>query len=104
MSYLVSRRTREMGLRIALGASRGEILRLVMFDGLRLTGAGMLVGLVMAAIAGRAIRGWLFGVQPADPITFAAVSLILGAVALLASYVPARRAMSVDPMVAVRND
>ena len=104
MSYLVSRRTREMGLRIALGASQSEILRLVMIDGVRLTGTGMLIGLVMAAVAGRVIRGWLFGVEPADPVTFVAVTAIIGVVAVVASYLPARRAMAVDPMVAVRTD
>jgi putative ABC transport system permease protein len=104
MSYLVSRRSREMGLRIALGAGKGDILRLVMREGLQFTAVGIGAGLLIAAVAARAIRGWLFGVRPADPATFAAVTIGLGLVALLASYLPARRATAVDPMIALRGD
>jgi putative ABC transport system permease protein len=104
MSYVVSRRTREMGLRIALGASPGEILRLVMTESLRLTITGLGIGLVMAGLAARALRGWLFGIQPADPLTFLSVVFVLGGVAAVATYVPARRAMGVDPMASVRSE
>jgi putative ABC transport system permease protein len=104
MSYVVSRRTREIGLRIALGASPREILRLVMTESLRLTITGLGIGLVMAGVAARALRGWLFGVAPADPLTFVSVVVVLGIVAALATYVPARRAMGVDPMASVRSE
>jgi putative ABC transport system permease protein len=104
MSYVVSRRTREMGLRIALGASPREILRLVMVESLRLTVAGLGIGLVLAGLVALALRGWLFGIHPADPITFLSVVAVLGMVATVATYVPARRAMRVDPMASVRAD
>jgi putative ABC transport system permease protein len=104
MSYVVSRRTREIGLRIALGASPSGIVALVMRDGLRLTSLGIGMGLVGALAAARVIQSWLFGVRTWDPITFAAVAVVLAATAALACYVPARRAMSVDPMTALRTE
>jgi putative ABC transport system permease protein len=104
MSFLVSRRTREIGLRIALGASPSEIMRLVMGDGLRLTAAGVALGLVASLAAARAIQSWLFGVKTIDPATLGAVALLLSAVAALACYLPARRAMRVDPMTALRTE
>jgi hypothetical protein len=104
MSFLVSRRTGEIGLRVALGASPVAILRLVMRDGLTLTAIGLAIGLGGSLIAARAIRTWLFGVGPNDPVTLLAVVLLLSAIAAVACYVPARRAMNVDPMSALRSD
>jgi putative ABC transport system permease protein len=102
MSFLVSRRTGEIGVRVALGASPAAILRLVMSEGLRLTATGVAIGLAGSLVAARAIENWLFGVRAADPVTLITVALLLSAVAALACYIPARRAMNVDPMRALR--
>lgn len=102
ISYLVSEHTQEIGIRLALGASQTRILGMVLRQGARLAGAGAIVGLGSAAMAGRLMAGSLYGVRPTDPLTFAAVALLLVAIALLACYIPARRATQVDPMVALR--
>ena len=102
LSYVVSQRTQEMGIRIALGAGRREVLELVMGQALRVTVWGGVLGIAGALVAGRAIASLLYGVTPHDPLVFAAVILILGAVAAVASYLPARRATRVDPVVALR--
>jgi predicted permease len=102
LSFLVSRRTREMGIRVALGAQRKDILWLVMGDGLRLAGIGVSLGLISALALSRLLASELYGVSPADPVTFAAVAAIMFFVTLLACYIPTRRAMRVDPMVALR--
>ncbi|HLZ43370.1 MAG TPA: ABC transporter permease [Candidatus Sulfotelmatobacter sp.] len=102
MSYSVSQRTREIGLRMAVGAQRGDILRMVGRGGLLMVGGGLLVGLVAAFAVGRLVSDFLVEVTPGDPVTFVSVSLLLVFVALIAGYVPARRAMKVDPMVALR--
>ena len=102
MSFLVNQRRSEIGLRIALGAAPGEVVRLVLRQGMTPVLAGMAVGLAGALLLTGVMRGLLFGVEPFDPLTFGAVSLLLAAVATLACYVPARRAASVDPLVTLR--
>jgi putative ABC transport system permease protein len=102
ISYSVAQRTREIGVRVALGASRRDVLRLVLGRGLGLAGAGIALGLAGGLAVTRAISSLLFGVGARDPVTFAAVAALLAFVALLACLAPARRAMKVDPMVALR--
>ncbi|HYL78536.1 MAG TPA: ABC transporter permease [Bryobacteraceae bacterium] len=104
MAYAVGQRTNEIGLRMALGASPGDVLRLVMRQAFGLAGAGLLIGLVGAVAAARLLTSMLFEVKPADPVTFAGVAALLGLVALAASYVPARRAARVDPLAALRQE
>jgi putative ABC transport system permease protein len=102
LSYLVTQRTREIGLRMALGAQPEDVLRVVVGHGLRLVLLGLCIGVAAALVVTRWMSSVLFDVKPTDPLTFAAVAVLLTAVAFLASYVPARRAMRVDPMVALR--
>jgi len=104
LAYDVSQRTREIGVRSALGASRREIAALILRQGLWKGGIGVLLGLVGAALLSSSITTLLFNVRPTDPAVYAAVSLVLIAVALLASYLPARRASRIDPLVALRDE
>jgi predicted permease len=104
LSYGVSQRTREIGLRMAVGASQWDIVRAILGYSVRLTAVGLVVGIVAAIAATRFLSTLLFGVSPLDPTTFTAVAALIGAVALLASYVPTRRAASLDPMVALREE
>jgi predicted permease len=102
VSYEVARRTREIGIRTALGAEKVDVLRLVLGQGMRLTAAGAMLGIALALGLTRYAKSLLFGVGASDPVTFAAVTLLLMGVTLLACYVPARRAARVDPVVALR--
>jgi putative ABC transport system permease protein len=104
LAYAVMQRTQEIGVRMALGAQPAQVLALVLGKGVILTTIGIGLGLVGAAVATRSLQGMLFGITPLDPKTFIAVSLMFGLVATFASFVPARRATKVDPMVALRND
>jgi putative ABC transport system permease protein len=102
MAYSVTQRTNEIGIRIALGATRENILRLVLRQGSSLALAGVGLGLIASMLVTRLLSSLLFAVSPRDPETFLAVALGLAGVALIASYIPARRATRVDPMVALR--
>ena len=102
MSYSVTQRTHEFGIRMALGASRGSVLKMVMSNALRMAGMGVAIGIVLSLVSTRLMSTMLFGVGTADPLTLALTIIMLPAVALLASYIPARRATRVDPMIALR--
>jgi predicted permease len=102
LSYLVGQRTNEIGIRMALGAGRLDVLRMVLSHGARMTLVGTAIGIAAALALTRLMASMLYQVNPADPITFAVVAMLLGGIALLACYLPARRAMQVDPMVALR--
>lgn len=101
MSYAVTQRTREIGMRMALGAQPGNVMRFVMGQGMRVVLVGVGIGLAGALVLTRVLRSLLFEVRPTDPATFVCVTLLLSAVALLACYLPARRAAKIDPMKAL---
>jgi predicted permease len=104
VSHAVARRTREVGIRVSLGASGGEVVRMLVGSGMRLVGVGVIVGLVLAAAAAVPLAGYLYGVRPWDAATFIGIPVALGTVALVAAWVPARRAARVDPMRALRTE
>jgi putative ABC transport system permease protein len=102
LAYSVAQRTHEIGLRVALGAQKRDVLRLIVFDGMKLTLIGLAIGLPASYGLTKLMEGYLYGVSLTDPLTFAVTSVTLLAVALLACYAPARRATLVDPMIALR--
>jgi len=102
VSYAASQRTHEIGIRMALGAEPRAILRMTLRSGVFLLLLGIFIGSVLALSVGWTMKSLLFGIHPADPLTFAAVGFLLGSTAIMACYIPARRAMRVDPMVALR--
>jgi putative ABC transport system permease protein len=104
LSYLAGERTREIGVRMALGAQRRDIQRLILGQGAKMALAGVALGIFLALALTHLMSSQLFGITPHDPLTFAGVALILLLVALAACYIPARRAMGVDPMVALRHE
>jgi len=104
LSYSVSQRVQEIGVRLALGAERRDVLRLIVGQGMKLAAGGVIGGLIGAFAITPIIRTLLFNVTPTDPISFVGVSLFLTLIAVLASYIPARRAMAVDPIIALRNE
>jgi ABC-type antimicrobial peptide transport system permease subunit len=104
ISYSVSQRTQEIGVRIALGSPSRSVLAMVFGDGLRLAGTGIAIGLAAAAISARWLKAQLFGVGTLDPLAFCLMPMALLCAALLASYIPARRAISVDPATALREE
>jgi ABC-type antimicrobial peptide transport system permease subunit len=104
VAYTTRQRTHEIGIRIALGAGRGAIMRQVLRQGLLLTAAGLAAGIIVSIILTRFLRSVLFGVGPTDILTFATVALVLSAVAIFATLLPARRAAAVDPVQALRTE
>jgi putative ABC transport system permease protein len=104
IAWSVAQRTQEIGIRMALGAQRRSVLRMIVLEGLRLAGAGLAIGLLSALAVSRALQSQLYGVSSADPLTYAGVAALIVAVAVVASLLPARRAASIAPLVALRSE
>ena len=104
VSYAAARRTQEIGIRIAMGAAPGDILRMVLRQGLSVVGIGLALGLAISLVGTRVLNGFFVGIKPSDPVTFVAVVLLLTAIALIACWIPARRATRIDPLVALRHE
>jgi ABC-type antimicrobial peptide transport system permease subunit len=104
LSYVVAQRTREIGVRMALGATAGTVRRMVVSQGARVVLVGVVIGIVAALASTRWLDALLYGVKPVEPLVFAAMSLVMLAVGMVASYVPARRASSVNPIESLRSD
>jgi putative ABC transport system permease protein len=102
IAYSVTQRAHEIGIRMALGASPGDMWRMVVRQALRLAGVGVIIGAVATLALGRVLSGLLFGVKPTDPLTFGSAALLLVAIAILAAYFPVRRATKIDPLEALR--
>ena len=101
-AYSVTQRTHEFGIRMALGAQVGDVLKMILGQGMLLIVAGIALGLIASLVLMRLMKSLLFGVSETDPLTFVAITLLLSLVALIACYIPARRATKVDPLVALR--
>jgi ABC-type antimicrobial peptide transport system permease subunit len=104
MAYAISQRTGEIGLRMALGARRGDILKVVLNEAVLIVIAGVGAGLLGSLLLTRFLQNLLFDVKPTDPLTFGALTILLAGIALLASFIPARRASRIDPLVALRHE
>ena len=102
VAYRTQLRTQEIGIRVALGASRSDVLRLVLYQGLRLTAAGLALGLAFSFVLTRFLRGMLYGVSATDPLTAICVTALLAVIAVLACYLPARKATRINPVIAIR--
>jgi ABC-type antimicrobial peptide transport system permease subunit len=103
MAYAVTRRTREIGIRIALGAQRGDVIRMILREGLSLIAIGSTIGVALAAAVSRVLAGFLFGIPPADPVTFGSTTVLFAAIGLAACYLPVLRATRIDPQYALRH-
>jgi ABC-type antimicrobial peptide transport system permease subunit len=104
IAWSVAQRTQEIGIRMALGAQRLSVVKMVVFEGLRLAGAGLVIGLCCALAVSRALQSQLYGVGAADPLTYAAMAALIAGVAALASLLPARRAASIAPLAALKSE
>jgi ABC-type antimicrobial peptide transport system permease subunit len=104
MAFTVVRRTREIGIRMALGASRGEVTGMILRESTRLMVIGIVAGIVLGAAAMRLVSSFLYGLRPTDPVTFTLAAFMMLAAAFLASYIPSRRASKVDPLIALREE
>jgi ABC-type antimicrobial peptide transport system permease subunit len=102
MSYAVSQRTQEIGVRMALGAQRRDILKMIGLKGAVIIASGLTIGLLSALAAGRLVSDFLVGITPSDPMTYVGVSLLLATIACVATFIPTHRATKIDPMVALR--
>jgi ABC-type antimicrobial peptide transport system permease subunit len=102
VAFFVTRRTQEIGIRVAIGAQRSDVLRLVLGEGARMAGLGIVIGIVASLAITRLVSSLLFGISATDPLTFSGVAVLLSLVALAATYIPARRAMRINPVTALR--